>query len=93
MSQFRPFSAGGVAAGWTARQGDVLVAKDAVSTIVTHVVIEEDGRQPFDMALWVQKSEGTLFPLIDIQAQKLALQVRYRPQLKEGAKWEDVVLN
>lgn len=89
--QFRRFSTGGVTAGWTRREGDTLIGKDAVTTQVEHIIIDEDGRGSFDMALWVQKTEGTLFPLIDVQQQKLALQVRFRPQLKEGANWEDVI--
>jgi hypothetical protein len=93
MSHFHEFSWGGVSAGWMPGSGDVLLEKKGVSTTLQHIIIEEDGRRPTDMALWVQQTEGTLFPLIDVQAQKLALQVRFRPQLKEGAKWEDVVRN
>lgn len=80
-------------AGWVPGQEPVIVQKVAIRTQMRHAVIYEDGRNPFDVALWIQADEGTLFPLIDVQGKKLALQVRFRPQLKDGVDWKSFVAN
>ena len=90
MSHFSLFTGSKASRGWTPGTGDVLAAKAKPQAALLHVALEEDGRAPADMALLIQAAEGTLFPLIDEQ-KRIGLQQRYRPQMKPGEKWEDVI--
>lgn len=96
MSRFSLFAGSNAPAGWQAGSGDVFALKPRPQAAVVHVALEEDGRSPSDMAVLIQAAEGTLFPLIDVTnpaSSKLGMQQRYRPQMKHGEKWEDVIGN
>lgn len=96
MSRFWFFAGSNAPAGWLAGMADCFASKAKPQAAILHIALEEDGRAPADMAVLIQAAEGTLFPLIDVTnpaSPTLGMQQRYRPQMKPGEKWEDVIGN